>query len=559
MSGAPSIVTYNGVAIEHATIHEYRSIPVYDESGVVLMSVRQQVVVSGVVAYATEGGLTDELNNIRDALMKPRRVLTISFGSALLVQVDPAYSGLPTADQDSGPRPVEATVTRVMGGRVAMVRFSVEWMGSVDPANPPLVLSHRWSQTFTVDELNYGVRIVRGALVLATTADPSDIVNPDTYRALVYPPYIRGWQRMRAEFVTTPDSRVLQYTIEDREGYRPFPGGAMRGEGTYTVAYDNGKTVKHFHIRLEGQKGDPPGALVAGAYNAMLSRVNLQTDVITQAALTENLFANDVTLTVVATTPGVGGTGLSPQAFAFFQPLESPAPTDFKQPDPYGRAIIKAALQQVFTPGANNPDTPATFPKAQVIASENFDPGDVQMAVVPSPLDPGNLPLSEDAAIMSLEQIGEAPYVLVAHRVTLDVQNQVIVLTPADPTHRAVVQQIGAPVVRYRHSGRLVRDNEIPTLKPFQTSEAGALIENWSMNAGPLEPRGDRANLRFSADYAYDVRIVYDPANLNWQQVTAHGGQLTQYRPATGSIPYDPSPSLEAQARLLVVPSTQTV
>lgn len=566
---ADTTILYNGITISLVQIVAHAMVPVYDESGIVQTANRRSITFTGVVHANTVADFASDATTIQRKLSEPRQTLNVKFGSTDYVNVTPTGGNLTTSDIDNGPKPQNIQVTQFFGGVTCMVAGTFEWTeyGNYGPSGivQAVVVSHRWEQTFSVDRNNYTTRTVTGTMVLSTKAAVGDTTNPDFYREYIYPPYILGFKRERADFVISSDAKTIRYTIVDREEYRPYPGVAQYGSGSYSANLVGSNLIKNFTITLEGAKNTYPGALVDAAYMAMTKRININSavangDIVTSADLEEDLFANKITLTVKAiaknglqadqTITGLGN---------FFQPLENARPSgqspgQFTQPTPYGSAIVRAVAQAIFDSAVDgNPANAAAFTKATV---EGISPTSLTTPTtisVTQQTGTGSnqpIPITGDPVAVAPDQNTSSMYVGVVQGFDTEINNNLCVIDCADPSVGTVIQQVGAPRVIEKRWGSVSRLNSPPSLGTIQSIASGTgsgrrgMIQNMRISLQEPTLMANTSTNKYTATFTYDVIVPYDPSTNEWDDAyTVVGSQTaTVFVPsATMAYPINPS------------------
>jgi hypothetical protein len=538
--------TYNGVSIDYIRIGSVRTEAVYDESNTILTGWRTIIDMNGLIQARTRSDFIEALQDAQSLLLEPRKTLLIKFDTSdTWLNVQPAGSGS-GADVDQGPKPLAVTVTEFAGGRAASVSWVVQFTLPPDLNTSPVVLSHRWEQQFQVDEKNLTERTVVGDLVLSSAAAASALTNPDRYRDIIYPPYIPGFRRVSAQFAVSRSGTRLAYRITDREEFRPYPGRALVGNGTFTAQLNGASVTKVFSITLTGAKGVPPGQLLISAFNALRTRINVNQgggDQVLSVQITENLFENTVTLQALAqglNEPGLALLGANTRLFGSLEAIGDPKPEGhFNQPTPFGSALIRAAAAPLFdapTDGMASGSTPPDLDTAEVEATTEDSPGTL-VVEVEAPDDDfleSDTALAQGSSNISNAQLDGTPYLEVQQRVALQVDNQMVVLAPASSAASSVVQQLRAPRVAFHHAGVLKRMGVAPVL-PTPVVPSGGFVESYE--ARPTQPTlsANKQAMVYGLEYRFTVVLPFYSSSDQFTTFTDGTlGKLTRFGGSEG-------------------------
>jgi len=563
-------ISYNGITVTLVQIVAHAMTPIYDESGIVQTANRRSITFTGVVHDTLVSDFVSDVTVVQRKLMEPRQTLTVAFGASTYISVTPTNGNLTSSDIDNGPKPRNIEVTPFFGGVTAMVSGTFEWTEygnyGVSGLVQAVVVSHRWEQRFSVDRLNYSTRTVEGTMILSTKAAVGDTTNPDYYRNYIYPPYIVGFKRERADFIISADAKTLKYTIVDKEEFRPYPGLSQNGQGTYSVRAIGSNLVKNFAITLEGSKNTYPGAIVEAAYTAMTKRINILStaaggDIITSAELEEDLFANRVTLSVQALAKNglVGSASLS-EGENFFLPLEnarpSPqAPGEFTQPTPYGSAIVRAVAQAIFDSAVDgNPANASAMTKATVEgvpAAQITTPTTITVTQSTGTGTDNPMPITGDPVAIAPDQNTASMYVGVVQAFSTSINNNLCVMDCADPSVGSVIQQVGPPRVIEKRWGSVARLNSPPSMGMIQgvaaTTGSGrrGMIQNMNIELHEPEILANTSANRYTATFTYEVIVPFDPDSAEWNEsYTVIGAQTATVFVPASSLAYPVNPSV---------------
>lgn len=173
---------------------------------------------NGLVTISQKGQMAPTTEEaIRHYLMLPQGQLTYQVGS--VVQLQSPRNGAVT-DANNGPQPRRCVVSRLNGERT----FTVDWRIDTfiheahkyvaDP-NIPVLISHNWSQSETLDDLYYPIRITNGRCVFDMSRVPAGAVLDD-YRGRIVPPTPGGFKRVSVDVTVEGSGNTLSYRILDR-------------------------------------------------------------------------------------------------------------------------------------------------------------------------------------------------------------------------------------------------------------------------------------------------------------------------------------------------------
>lgn len=269
----------------------------------------------------------DIARSIRHELMVPRRPLYYGTENHALINVAAAPADLVSQpgmamDARNGPMPLYCNV-RPTGTAAYIVEFGIEtWIVdcgaasipprgvSVDklmqlPANQRPWVSHRWSESITLDDTGRAVEFIRNGLLI-TRSDM--FMSPDQLRGVVSLPLERAFRRKRSSYTISEDNLTLAYQFVDEEVYLAPPRPAYRVRGTYSESSSEGM-IRYGEVFVEltgGVDGDKSKLLntaIAVALHKLKS--NIETDQKTgawigQVAVDENMYEPVVSVRVRA-------------------------------------------------------------------------------------------------------------------------------------------------------------------------------------------------------------------------------------------------------------------
>ncbi len=557
-----TVVTYNGVTIGNVTLNSLAADAEYDPSGVIQIGVRKRVSVSGWIQDENSADFVAELKAAQADLLVPRKALTITIAGTTWASIgasggggDPGDDGSAQFDAGSGPFPSNVTIPKMIGGKAAPVSLILEWLEppEVDTdTSDPVILSHRFSQTFSIDNRERTTRQVSGALVLNGKFQD---VNPDLFRHYVLPLELAGFQRQNLEFLVSEDGNTLVYRSVDVEGYRPYPVGILKADMQVSVSTVgvNATRTKQISLRVEADKYYPKTTLVETAWDLINAR--LTNDAVTGIVVTEDVFGSNAVSIQVTAQNRTGSNGRDSRydlaATGLFRAIAAssgtlPANGRFRQVNAYGQALVRAAVQAMFhAPDDGSPTDSTDLASATVGRysrttnlvdtdgdgyKENFTDAsainavDVTVAALPSDYDGTTLDLflgdNDDSTdgdnMLSEDQVGATMYTRLKTTFSEDVIPNTVTVPIADPDASDRSIQLGSPRVLETHSGEMWRVGAQP--EPYvppilaDTSRKYRLLKR---NIKTFEPRpmADGATVEYGLRYLYVVELLYDPSD----------------------------------------------
>ena len=323
-------VIYNGVIMRDVELKGFSQVVEYDESGTDVVYSRFRIRVASTMTaihpslvpfgVATPLGSTaiQRARDIQGRLSEPRQdfyfivdnsvanektganpiddVLLIATGQPeglmLYHPISDQYGSVDTVARSSvldvanGPRPLEAKVDEIIGGRTVRVEFEIEVCrsicspdfndifpynagGSIQPDNR--ILNNRWSIEESKDENWATTRTISGTLRVKHHS-----FFPHAMRFLVVPPLLLGYQRVRQSFQDDETGLVLKYQIEDkqREAAPPWPAVEWKGHHAESGSGANGSILTgEVSVRLTGPPGVDKISLIGAAGKVAVDRI----------------------------------------------------------------------------------------------------------------------------------------------------------------------------------------------------------------------------------------------------------------------------------------------
>lgn len=540
-------ITYNSIAITKVQTRSYRSEMVFDQSGLIPFGIRRSFDFTGLVQSPVEASWADDRATLEDAMTTPRKDLTVVMGTITIIDVKAAESGDTDADISNGPIPQGIEVTNIHGAAACFVSGTIEWTEPLSGISTPVVLSHRWDQTFDVDERGYQTRTVSGEFRLTSR---TALMNPDTFRCFVWPIETAGYRRISAQFIVGSDGRTLTYRVVDREHFMVFPRGIIMAEGTASINLVGATMRKTMQFRLEGEKYQIRQNLILAAQDVLQRRINFQKDIIESITITEDLWGtNSITVQASAISSKETSTAIAFQSISLFTVVANDLGPfgdqgRFRMISAYGAGLVRAAYQAIFDQVTDgNPADETATAKA---ATEVFDRGllqDLDEDSVPDTLctlaaveaaeavdslvdDSVRMALTEADGVLSEEQLGATPFTSVQHTFLRDVENSYITLKTADPDEPDQIQQIASPTVIEKHSAVFIRQGAPPTvtapdLVKTLTNRRVVVRKFRTMPVVPMVA-ADGASIQYTAAFEWELEHTYDPADTErWSKDTS--------------------------------------
>lgn len=532
-------ITYDGITISKVETHAYRSAMVFDQSGLIPFGIRRSFDFTGLVQDTIEDTWNTARKDVENAMTTPRKDLVVVMGSLTVVDIKAAESGDLDADIANGPIPQGISVTRIHGARACFVSGSIEWTEPISGVPTPVVLSHRWEQTFDVDDKSYQTRTVTGEFRLTSR---TALMNPDTFRCFVWPIETAGYRRVSAQFIVGSDGRTLTYRVVDQEAFMVFPRGVIMAEGTASVNLIGATMRKSMQFRLEGEKYQTRQNLIAAAQDVLRRRINFAKDIIEGITVTEDLFgSNSITVQAHAIATRGVSTAIAFQSISLFTKVANDLGPfgdqgRFRLISAYGAGLVRAAYQAIFDQvDDGNPADETATAKA---STEVFDRGllqDLDEDGVPETLcilgeveaaeavdslvdDSVQMALTEADGVLSEEQLGGTPFTSVQHTFDRDVRNSYVTLKTADPNEPDQIQQIASPTVREWHTALFVRQGAPPTITAPDLVKTlvnrKVVVRNFRTMPIISMVAADGASIQYSAAFEWELEHTYDPADL---------------------------------------------
>lgn len=509
-------ITYNTFGSEGATdpfkwtqlsIKSYRSEATYASDNVTLESTRHEINATALLHSATESGLTTLIENARSLLTRQAKALVVKNGSATTVNI-----GAGGDEHNETPR-CEFTIQEIAGAITAIVAFRIIWhnfeeVGSEINTND--VMSHWWTQTFTLEDSGNLSLVVSGVLRVrrdagSEGASPLLGANPDRYRRLIMPTPPQGFRHKRAVFATDETGARLAYTIEYQEYPRELPGPAKRGRGRFSWrrSLEGGPGmlgIKVFDGELEGDKDASPTSLLAQLLFASMNRiiyVGTGADIILEIEVREeDIFnANIIGLRVVARGTGNAANAVAGTlGFNLLQPIvgeDAQHPTaPYEMPNAYGAALIQSVRRELTVPGKAYTD--ADFPKA---ATEDIAAEDVETYEIPDVVFEGIAPgeIIRPGLVKPQQTHEDFPYLEVRIMERLQSKTHMVALKSQSLTGKSLPYQTEKPTVLIISEYHFIRQNAAP-IPQFLAPPPGSILieESGHVSPGDIDANNNR-------------------------------------------------------------------
>lgn len=232
---------------------------------------RTQIIPNGV---GIDGGYTQTAANqhigLRKVLLSPQQPfkMTMGVGGAhptIILQANPVTSASEdideTFDVQGGPKPIDLSITHVVGNTSLKVEFEIAVCLSPDCGEDSDygdvqrtrgILSNKWTCADDIDENFYlKSRTFVGELKLA-----NPLVNPHDYRQLVVPAISPGMRLKSMSFKCSEDCLTLQYTVTHEEVTvtAPAPATSIRISHKVHIAENELEVSETLSVSLKGDR-----------------------------------------------------------------------------------------------------------------------------------------------------------------------------------------------------------------------------------------------------------------------------------------------------------------
>ena len=434
-------------------------------------------------------------------------------------------------EDDYGVPTCSFSIDEIYGTRTALVSFTFTWH-KIEPPSASIayhVLSHTWTQSYSIDESGSTTLVVDGELRVRSWMDNEQTnkgaasargTNPDRYRTLVMPAVPTNYRVESMRWATDKSGNKLLYRISLKEHARPLPYPAKKGTGRFTYQRSLGNLMgtKMFDGELEGDVNSDPKELLNSLIRIAASRIRFggassgtANDLIQSVTVSENdIFSKkSISLRIVAQgmqtlskfgvendpdgNVGPGFDMLSP----FFQSGEL---TTSERPNSHGASMIQSIKRQMYlpwNPNETNAWTDTDFPQALWRRADEWSGEDVSLEfedevfqnVAPPQLSNGE----HDDANPEETGLVDNPYALVSGTESITVKTNAVVMSGQSLASVDVVYQTSKPIVLVESEYRVSRVGKPPKRfmlnKPFN----GVILEEtFDVNRGDVDANNNR-------------------------------------------------------------------
>ena len=587
-------VTYNDFGSEgnaqyqwsHVNITSQTSEPVFSPDEISVESVKHTISGTALISETTDANYRLALLHARERLTKPPKANTADGLTALRVFLDLADDGTGTQEMsagiysttgevgldaktdsydtgsaesglyygfqedDYGVPTCSFSIDEIYGTRTALVSFTFTWH-KIEPPSASVayhVLSHTWTQSYSIDESGSTNLVIDGELRVRSWMDDEQInsgtsdqrgTNPDRYRTLVMPAVPTNFRVESMRWATDKSGNKLIYRISLQEHARPLPYPAKKGTGrfTYQRSIGNLMGVKMFDGELEGDVNSDPRELLNSLIRIAASRIRFGGGVVPGDAQTANDLIQSVTvseneifskksisLRIVAQgmqtlskfgeendpdgNAGPGFNMLSP----FFQSGEL---TTSERPNAHGSSMIQSVKRQLFLPwNPNETDawTDTDFPQALWRRADEWSGEDVSLefedSVLAEPAPPHLSTGEHNNADPESTGMVEHPYGHMSGTESITVKSNVVVMSGQSLASQDVVYQTAKPVVLVESEYRVSRLGKPPKRFMLNKPRNGVVLEEtFDVNRGDVDANNNR---NYIGVYRRVVRLLYN-------------------------------------------------
>ncbi|MBP3954966.1 hypothetical protein J8F10_37395 [Gemmata sp. G18] len=247
------------------------------------------------------------LADIRHMLNMPRRSIYYEVNGVPIIQWQP-IDGRP--DADLGPNPIQpATITEINPGTFFIdVGYKISTYDCGNNALTDPVVSLRWEQSESFDELNYSHISTHGKLVVR-----GDLLqSADNFRDQVTPPILPDYKRKSAKYTLHPNGTELAFSFDDMEqAYMPpFPALDWNGRFTIECPKPGFRRTGRVELTLTGQKGTSRKDLLNVAMSMCYSKLRserFESVPMAWGSFSEDLKSPSVQVAMQAQLSPVGG------------------------------------------------------------------------------------------------------------------------------------------------------------------------------------------------------------------------------------------------------------
>jgi len=583
-------ITYNGFGSagdaaehldwSHVNVQSVKSSPVFSDDGISIETTRHVITGTALISKTTDANFRSAVLNARALLAAhPRKGASTAVKVYLdseTVATDVA-SGIHSATQtdglqgetdeftggsefnvvtyygmdedDYGLPTCDFSIEEIVGTSTAVVSFTITWHKYEPPAAGLTydVISHTWTQEYTIDEAGMTTLVVDGQLRTRNYVDGRNAstgttrgTNPDKWRTLVMPAVPDNFRVDSMRWATDTSGSKLLYRITLKEYARPLPFPAKRGSGSfvYKRSVDSGMTMlgtKVFTGELEGDTNSDPRELLNSLIRIAASRIFFgsvmdpgggetgktpdrimsitvgEEDIFTKKKIKLQIIAQGMqTTSPFGTTGGAGqGTG-----FNLMDPFFSKDGLGLaERPNAYGSQMISSVKRQLFLPF--DPDNNSAwaneraFPQATWRTANEWNGDDVALVADDETVSDAIVEATDgehiNAPIDETEH-SKNPYVLVSADEHIEMDTNVIVMPGQSMTAHDVPFQISKPTVKIVSEYKFSRVGLPPKRFMLSKPENGVTLEeNFNVNRGEVDANNNR---NYLASYRRVVQLL---------------------------------------------------
>lgn len=526
-----SKLIYNDLTLDYIHTHSIAQEPQYsDDLGrnqylYTKIGIRVRAVVNTALVPGTQAGVdntsaANTMADVRHRLLQPRKRLQFFVGNNLLVDSAADNPG-PTFDLDArgGPIPRHCTVTRIAGTQNLFVDFAIDtYLVECAGVDKPDYISHRFRETVSIDENFFTSRTITGRLTVRADVQ-SD--GPDGLRDLIAPKIPLGFKRVVSEWILEESGLSALYRFVDREVYLQPPAPAAKADGDYIESSAGPGTLRHAEcrVRLEGgnkvdgidDSGDK-GVLLDRALALALSKV-LGAEaafagagaphggvLLKSAAVREALWDNKVEVVIKAAMPGATQrTRQLPMSLTRFGTALAGVDAQGTGLDPglrgSARLLLRAAALIDPCLAAVAPAGDGQDANAAVGIGANVVPTVVTTPVLPDDADALYRPDDGQGGIYTDYQVRS---IYSRSRGTLQLP-----LAGASAGVSSVFVQVAAAAKRLVVEWSAEKVGARPLLPDPNLNDANAVLLDWDVDLGHVEPASDGTAFRYRARGRY--------------------------------------------------------
>lgn len=489
-------LTYNGFTdLQTVRIDSWTQEPVLAQDGTAQETTRHVITGTALIHDSTAATWKAQLDNANARLNQPRGDLAISIGATSLLTV-------PAPDDRDGPFPA-VTIKEIVGQKCAVVTFAFEVFRYEKPTGDTAadILSHRWVQRWSYDEVGLATRYVAGSLAvragtsastassIATASALNAGTNPEAYRQVVAPTLPPGFRRNRMEFATDETGNRLLYSFEDQEFPRGLPYPCKKGDCSFRweKSLDSGAGllgIKSFECEVSGDAMTTGSALLAAAVTLSQQRIRYtptpggdSADIIQSIRVEElnMLTENRIRFSVVALGSQAAGGGITPSNAPLLTNIMATIPSGYQPPDPYGTSGIRAKRRALWKPSYSGTPTLPVADWESVAAAI-----DAVVYTLPEPefaaAEASLVPQSSKAGTIAAAAIAN-PYHKITIIDTLSIDTGMVMLQTQSISAADKPMQMRKPVVTLRSEATMVRLN-LPPERIFRPSPQNSILRH---------------------------------------------------------------------------------